>query len=208
MGSELSETSVATTTTMPTTAPSKMATVTKPDTVQQSASTKAPSTPSSSRKAPGPTTAGSPSAPGPVTKRGSSSGEVPSSVPSQLVLGAGHGGERRSYLLGETIGVGAYAKVKLARSVATGKRVAVKIISKRRAPDGYIAKFLPRELAAMSKIRHPNVVRTACTRGCVAPNAAQQTLYRAYVGSSRYTIFTRRSFLKPVATHRSVQVLS
>lgn len=67
--------------------------------------------------------------------------------------------ERRGYIMGDTIGVGAYAKVKLARSARSGRKVAIKIITKATAPEGYLAKFYPRELQAMETLSHPHVIQ-------------------------------------------------
>jgi hypothetical protein len=36
--------------------------------------------------------------------------------------------------------------------------MAVKIINKANTPEGYFAKFFPREVAAMQNVSHPNVV--------------------------------------------------
>ncbi|XP_046851933.1 testis-specific serine/threonine-protein kinase 3-like [Xenia sp. Carnegie-2017] len=62
------------------------------------------------------------------------------------------------YTLGESLGKGSYAVVKAAYSQKHKKRVAIKIVSKRRAPDDYLTKFLPREIQVMKRLRHPNCV--------------------------------------------------
>ena len=86
--------------------------------------------------------------------------------------------EKSGYELRETIGIGGYSKVKLAVLRKTGEKVqcsnveqtftvppdilpqvAVKIISKAKAPKGYLAKFLPREIAALRRLKHKNIVR-------------------------------------------------
>ena len=41
----------------------------------------------------------------------------------------------------------------------------MKIISKRKAPEGYLAKFLPREIAALRRIRHAHIVLPTCRPG-------------------------------------------
>ena len=51
-----------------------------------------------------------------------------------------------------------YATVKLAYSERHQANVAVKIISKERAPSDYIEKFLPREISIMRVLKHPNIV--------------------------------------------------
>eukprot|EP00730_Choanoeca_flexa_P001625 TRINITY_DN10714_c0_g1_i1.p1 TRINITY_DN10714_c0_g1~~TRINITY_DN10714_c0_g1_i1.p1 ORF type:complete len:409 (+),score=72.45 TRINITY_DN10714_c0_g1_i1:232-1458(+) len=65
--------------------------------------------------------------------------------------------EAKGYEVRETIGVGGYSKVKLVIHRATQQKYAVKIISKTKAPNGYLAKFLPREISALRRLRHPHV---------------------------------------------------
>lgn len=62
------------------------------------------------------------------------------------------------YTLGESLGKGSYAVVKAAYSQKHKKRVAIKIVSKRRAPEDYLTKFLPREIQVMKRLRHSNCV--------------------------------------------------
>eukprot|EP00053_Salpingoeca_punica_P002033 m.35904 g.35904 ORF g.35904 m.35904 type:complete len:432 (+) comp11350_c0_seq1:518-1813(+) len=63
------------------------------------------------------------------------------------------------YILGDTLGNGGYAKVKLAVDRASGRQVAVKIVHKRRVPQNYLEKFLPREISTMKTLNHANVTR-------------------------------------------------
>ncbi|EGD72728.1 CAMK/TSSK protein kinase [Salpingoeca rosetta] len=63
----------------------------------------------------------------------------------------------RGYVMKETIGVGGYSKVKLAVHRKTKQKVAIKVISKRSAPDGYLDKFLPREISALERARHRRI---------------------------------------------------
>lgn len=65
---------------------------------------------------------------------------------------------KKGYVLGVTLGEGSYAKVKSAYNEADQKRVAIKIINRRRAPKDFREKFLPRELQVMKGLRHPNVI--------------------------------------------------
>ncbi|EDQ89957.1 uncharacterized protein MONBRDRAFT_2234, partial [Monosiga brevicollis MX1] len=63
------------------------------------------------------------------------------------------------YRLFETIGLGGYSKVKVAKAIETGQRVAVKIIDKVNAPKGYLQKFLPREITALRRLCHPRIAQ-------------------------------------------------
>jgi SNF-related kinase len=60
--------------------------------------------------------------------------------------------------LGETIGTGHYAVVKLARHVFTQKEVAVKVIDKMKL-DEISKAHLFQEVMCMKLVQHPNVVR-------------------------------------------------
>lgn len=62
------------------------------------------------------------------------------------------------YDLGETIGKGHYAVVKLARHVFTGEKVAVKVIDKTKL-DEVSRAHLFQEVRCMKLVQHPNVVR-------------------------------------------------
>jgi serine kinase len=65
---------------------------------------------------------------------------------------------KRGYLLGVTLGEGSYAKVKSAYSERHGKKIAIKIINKKKAPKDFQQKFLPRELDILKILHHPNVI--------------------------------------------------
>lgn len=67
--------------------------------------------------------------------------------------------KKRGYTVGAVLGEGSYAKVKWAQSEALGKKVALKIINKRKAPPDFQQKFLPRELEIMKILNHPNIVK-------------------------------------------------
>ena len=62
------------------------------------------------------------------------------------------------YKVGKTLGHGSYATVKEAFSTRHNCRVAIKIISKRRAPRDYLEKFLPREIEVVKLIKHPCLI--------------------------------------------------
>lgn len=62
------------------------------------------------------------------------------------------------YDMEDTIGAGHFAKVKLARHVFTGSKVAIKIIDKTKLDD--VAKsHLHKEVNCMKLVQHPNVVK-------------------------------------------------
>ncbi|KAF9952285.1 hypothetical protein BGZ65_005377, partial [Modicella reniformis] len=61
------------------------------------------------------------------------------------------------YLLGETLGVGAYAVVRLATHKRTGVKAAVKIIPKDREQG--LTKAVQKELTIHRGLQHPNISR-------------------------------------------------
>ena len=62
------------------------------------------------------------------------------------------------YNVGKTLGHGSYATVKAAFSTRHNCNVAVKIISKRKAPKDYLEKFLPREIDVVKILKHPGLI--------------------------------------------------
>ncbi|ESO01219.1 hypothetical protein HELRODRAFT_81872 [Helobdella robusta] len=65
-----------------------------------------------------------------------------------------------SYLIGSTLGQGAFAKVKMGLHVYTAKKVAVKIIDKKTCiENSYASKNMKREAKIWKKIDHRNVVK-------------------------------------------------
>lgn len=62
------------------------------------------------------------------------------------------------YEVGKIIGQGSYAVVRKAHSKKKAKDVAIKIITKKKAPEDFLSKFLPREIRVLKKIRHANVI--------------------------------------------------
>ena len=62
------------------------------------------------------------------------------------------------YDLGETIGEGHYAVVKLAKHVFTGEKVAVKVIDKMKLDQSTRTQMM-QEVRLMKLVQHPNVVR-------------------------------------------------
>ncbi|KAK7105126.1 hypothetical protein V1264_019728 [Littorina saxatilis] len=67
--------------------------------------------------------------------------------------------KKLGYSIGTTIGEGSYAKVKSAYSEKLQKRVAMKIINRRKAPKDFREKFLPRELKVLKVVNHPNIIK-------------------------------------------------
>lgn len=68
--------------------------------------------------------------------------------------------KKHGYVLGATLGKGSYAKVKSATKDRERKKVAVKIMDRRKAATEFREKFLPREIAIAPDLKHPNVVET------------------------------------------------
>ncbi len=66
--------------------------------------------------------------------------------------------ELHGYKVGKAIGKGSYATVREAFSHKHLTNVAIKIISKKRAPREYLYKFLPREIEVVKILRNPNLV--------------------------------------------------
>lgn len=62
------------------------------------------------------------------------------------------------YTLGPSLGKGSYAVVKGAQSKKHKRKVAIKIISKKKAPEDYLTKFLPREIQVLKRIRHAHCI--------------------------------------------------
>lgn len=65
---------------------------------------------------------------------------------------------QKGFTLGMNLGEGSYAKVKSAFWTKNHKRVAIKIINKKKAPKDFKTKFLPRELDIMKKLKHPHII--------------------------------------------------
>ena len=66
----------------------------------------------------------------------------------------------RSYMMGITLGKGAFSKVKGAYCERRKSRVAIKIINRARVSENYSKKFLPRELQIIPTLDHPNIIKT------------------------------------------------
>ena len=66
--------------------------------------------------------------------------------------------ERYGYQLGDVLGKGSYAVVRKAYSKRHKRDIAIKIICKKKAPEDFLTKFLPREIKVLKRIRHQYVI--------------------------------------------------
>ena len=66
--------------------------------------------------------------------------------------------KRGNYILEETIGEGAFAKVKLARHIQTGEKVAIKIINKEEIYNFDIKK-IKKEINILQRLKHKNIIQ-------------------------------------------------
>ncbi|XP_049790319.1 testis-specific serine/threonine-protein kinase 4-like [Schistocerca nitens] len=101
--------------------------------------------------------------------------------------------ERHGYTVGRSIGSGSYATVKIAHSDRHDREVAIKIVSKFRAPKDYLRKFLPREIEVVKGLRHKNLIRFY---------QAIETTHRVYIvmeyapNGSLLEVIRRESYIK------------
>lgn len=63
-----------------------------------------------------------------------------------------------NYIIGKTLGEGAFAKVKAGVHAITGTNVAIKIINKTKIKDSYVLRNLRREGELMRRLRHRHVI--------------------------------------------------
>lgn len=63
------------------------------------------------------------------------------------------------YILGKTLGVGAFGKVKLAKHEITGDHVAIKIINKKRMKSSKMNAKIKREIRLLRYFNHPNIIK-------------------------------------------------
>ncbi|XP_076904952.1 CBL-interacting serine/threonine-protein kinase 14-like [Bidens hawaiensis] len=63
------------------------------------------------------------------------------------------------YELGKLLGYGAFAKVYHGRDIESKQSVAIKAINKQKIITGGLVAHVKREIAAMRRLRHPNIVR-------------------------------------------------
>ena len=88
------------------------------------------------------------------------SGSTASTLSGKLEALNTHTNERiGNYIVGKTLGEGAFAKVKSATHAITGTHVAMKIINKTKIKDPYVLRNLHREADLMRRLRHRHVIR-------------------------------------------------
>ncbi|CAD8167657.1 unnamed protein product [Paramecium octaurelia] len=63
------------------------------------------------------------------------------------------------YIIGKTLGVGAFGKVKLAKHNITNTQVAIKIINKRKMKNSRMGAKIRREIRLLRYFNHPNVIK-------------------------------------------------
>ncbi|NXV73150.1 TSSK1 kinase, partial [Atlantisia rogersi] len=68
--------------------------------------------------------------------------------------------EKKGYRLSNTLGEGSYGKVKCAYCNRMKCNVAIKIIDKKKTPQDFLEKFLPREIQALKRLSHPSIIKT------------------------------------------------
>lgn len=68
---------------------------------------------------------------------------------------------RRGYILdgGNTLGSGAYAKVKVGTALKMNQQVAIKIVNKLSTPKEVVERFLPREIETMKAVDNEHIVK-------------------------------------------------
>ncbi|KAJ3606324.1 hypothetical protein NHX12_025845, partial [Muraenolepis orangiensis] len=80
-------------------------------------------------------------------------------VPRELLRSFPHSKRVGAYLVGKMINKGSFAKVMEGLHVATGEKVAIKVIDKKKArQDSYVLKNMKREPRIHQMVRHPHIV--------------------------------------------------
>ncbi|KAJ0264764.1 CBL-interacting serine/threonine-protein kinase 4 [Hirschfeldia incana] len=120
------------------------------------------------------------------------------SSPAKFLLG--------KYELGRRLGSGSFAKVHLARSVATGDLVAVKIIDKKRTIESNMEPRIIREIDAMRRLRdHPNILKI---HEVMATKSKIYLVMELAVGGELFSKLLRRGRLPESAARRYFQQLA
>ncbi|XP_048752914.1 testis-specific serine/threonine-protein kinase 4-like [Ostrea edulis] len=66
--------------------------------------------------------------------------------------------ETQGFIVGRMLGQGSYASVRSAFDANRRHKVAIKIISKRKAPEDFLCRFLPREIEVIKILKHPCLI--------------------------------------------------
>lgn len=81
-------------------------------------------------------------------------------VPKEHIRDYAHGKTVNSYLIGNVLGEGSFAKVKEALHTIVGEKVAIKVIDKRKAAqDPYVSRNFKREAKLLQMVHHPNIIQ-------------------------------------------------
>ena len=78
---------------------------------------------------------------------------TPTSSSAQPIVKIGH------YILGETLGVGSFGKVKTASHQLTGHKVAVKILNRQKIKNLDVVGKIRREIQNLKLFRHPHIIK-------------------------------------------------
>ena len=63
------------------------------------------------------------------------------------------------YILGETLGIGTFGKVKIAFHQQTGHKVAIKILNRQRIKNLDVVMKIKREIQNLKLFRHPHIIK-------------------------------------------------
>jgi 5'-AMP-activated protein kinase catalytic alpha subunit len=63
------------------------------------------------------------------------------------------------YILGETLGVGTFGKVKIGTHQVTGHQVAIKILNRQKIKNLDVVTKIRREIQNMKLFRHPHIIK-------------------------------------------------
>ncbi|KAL5988812.1 CBL-interacting serine/threonine-protein kinase 7 [Asimina triloba] len=108
------------------------------------------------------------------------------------------------YELGHLLGSGTYGKVYLARSLVDGSDVAVKVIDKSKIKNATMESRIVREVTAMRRLRHPNIVHLHHVM------ATKSKIYLAMdhvCGGDLFSLVSRRGRLPEAVARRYFQQL-
>ena len=96
----------------------------------------------------------------PPTPLGGSREPLSSSLVSMMVNDS-HFLRQMGYLLGGQINMGAFSTVHCGIQVSNADVVAIKIIDLKNVSLNFRTRFLPRELANLKRLNHPNIIKVS-----------------------------------------------